>query len=168
MGKITAPRPLAKSDNRAAFDCGHDVLNQWFQRHAWGNEKERASRTYVMIDEEAQRVVGYVTLATGQVEREWLSKSRQRNMPNPIPVLILGQLAIDKEYQGQGIGSDLLRFALDLAIVTSQSVGTVGVLTHPLYADVRAFYERWGFSDLDGDPKRSMFVRVKDLIAAKR
>ena len=168
MVKIAAPRPLVKSDDREGFDCGHGVLNHWFQRHAWSNEKERASRTYVVIDEEQNRVAGYVTLAMGQIEREWLSKSRHRNMPNPIPVVILGQLAIDKDYQGQGIGADLLAFALEIAIVTSESVGTVGVLTHPLYSDVRAFYQRWGFSDLEGDPKRSMFVRIKNLIISKK
>ena len=164
MGKITAPRPLAQTDDRAAFDCGHAVLNHWFQRHAWGNERDNASRTYVMVEAETDKIVGYVTLATGQIERAFLQKSKQRNMPDPVPVLILGQLAIDVGYQGQGIGSDLLQFALQLAVATSRSVGTVGVLTHPLYPEVRAFYERWGFSELQGDPKRSMFLRIKDLV----
>ncbi len=164
MGQITAPRPLAKSDDRPAFDCGHAALNHWFHRHAWGNERDNASRTYVMVDEEINKVVGYVTLATGQIEREFLQKSKQRNMPNPVPVLILGQLAIDINYQGRGIGSDLLQFAFQLAVTTSHSVGTVGVLTHPLYSDVQGFYERWGFAELIGDPKRSMFIRIKDLV----
>ena len=164
MGEITEPRPLQKTDNRTDFDCGHAVLNHWFQRHAWGNEKVNSSRTYVMVEEGGVNVVGYVTLATGQIERNFLQKSKQRNMPDLVPVLILGQLAIDIKYQGQGVGSRLLQFALQLTIATSRSVGTVGVLTHPLYPDVRAFYEKWGFIELLGDPKRSMFLSVKDLI----
>lgn len=166
MGKITAPRPLAQDDDRSAFDCGHDRLNHWFQRHAWGNERDHASRTYVMVDDEAGRIVGYVTLATGQIERGYLRKSNQRNMPDPVPVLILGQLAIDKSYQGQGIGADLLGYALRLATASAKSIGIAGVLTHPLYPEVGAFYERWGFRHLEQDPKGSMFVRTKDLIAA--
>ncbi len=163
MGKITAPRPLAQTDNRDDFDCGHDSLNHWFKRHAWGNERQNASRTYVIFDEEADKVAGYVNLATGQIERAYLQKSKQRNMPDPVPVLILGQLAIDVDYQGQGIGADLLKFALQLTVATSQSVGIVGVLTHPLYSEVRAFYDRQGFLDVPGDPKGSMFLTVKQL-----
>lgn len=166
MGTISAPRPLQKSDDRDAFDCGHESLNYWFKRHAWGNERDNASRTYVMIDNAKEKIVGYVTLATGQIEREYLAKSKQRNMPDPVPVLVLGQLAIDQDYQGQGIGSDLLQFALKLSVSASQSIGTAGVLTHPLYPDVRAFYERWGFIELIGDPKRSMFVTTKQLKAS--
>jgi GNAT superfamily N-acetyltransferase len=168
MVKISAPRPLAQTDNRADFDCGHAVLNYWFQRHAWGNEKVSASRTYVIMDEDAGRVAGYVTLATGQIEREFLHKAKQRNMPDPVPVIVLGQLAIDQAYQGQGLGADLLRFALELAMTISTAIGAAGVLTHPLYPEVAAFYERWGFTRLDEDPKGSMFVRMKDLLAIKQ
>ncbi len=163
MGAITPPRPLAKSDHRTDFDCGKDSLNQWFRRHAWRNQKENASRTYVVSDEATGNIVGYVTLAAGQIAREFLAKSDQRNKPNPVPVLILGQLAIDINYHGQGIGVDLLQYALKVAVKASETVGAVGVLTHPLVAEVREFYGRWGFRDLEQDPKGSMLVKIKDL-----
>ncbi len=166
MGAITPPRPLAKSDNRTDFDCGKDTLNHWFRRHAWRNQKENVSRTYVVIDAATDKIVGYVTLAAGQIEREFLTKSDQRNKPNPVPVLILSQLAIDVHYHGQGIGIDLLQYALKIAVKAAETVGVVGVLTHPLVAEVREFYYRWGFRNLEQDPKGSMLVKIKDLLVS--
>jgi len=163
MGKITAPRPLTQADVQKGFECGQESLNHWFRRHTWGNESRHASRTYVVCDAETDQLAGYVSLATGQIERGYLPKSKQRNMPDPVPVLVLGQLAVDQIYQGQGIGTDLLRYALQLAVVTADSVGLAGVLTHPLTPEARALYTRWGFQEVPGDPKGSLFLSVKQL-----
>lgn len=163
MGTLSAPRPLLKSDDRAGFDCGQNSLNHWFVRHAWGNEKEDASRTYVMVDAETDCIAGYVSLVSGQIEREFLPKNRQRNKPDPVPIVLLGQLAVDLRYQGRGCGSGLLRHALFVSLEASASVGAVGVLTHPLDAAAREFYTRYGFESLIGDPKGSMIVYIRDL-----
>lgn len=163
MGKLTAPRPLLKSDDRTSFDCGQATLNHWFGRHAWGNEKEDASRTYVMVDPDTNSVAGYVSLVTGQIERDFLPKNRQRNKPDPVPIILLGKLAVDQSYQGQGCGVDLLHHALTVALEAAASVGFVGVLTHPIDATAQGFYERWGFESLIGDPKGSMIIYIRDL-----
>lgn len=164
MAGLSPPRPLRKDDDRHDFDCGEKVLNHWLRRHAWGNEVTNASRTYVVTDEGNGLIAGFVSLATGQIERSFLSKSQQRNQPDPIPVLVLGQLAIDTRYQGRRLGASLLKHAFEVAVVASQKVGIVGVVTHPLNTGVRNFYQKWGFENLPGDAEGALFVRIKDLV----
>ncbi len=104
-----------------------------------------------------------MTLSAAQIEREFLPKAHRRNKPDPIPVTLLGQLAVDRAYQEQGHARSLLFFALATALRASRDVGSFGVITHPLDEQVRAFYARWGFEDLPFDPKRAMIVRMADL-----
>lgn len=117
----------------------------------------------VITDAASGRIVGYVALSAAQIERAFLPKSQQRNRPDPVPATWLGQLAVDKAFQGQGHAASLLLFALRTALVASESIGSMGVLTHPLDDGVRGFYGRWGFRDLPFDPRRAMFVRMVDL-----
>ena len=103
------------------------------------------------------------TLSASQIERAFLPKPQQRNRPDPVPVMLLGQLAVDKGFQGQGHAASLLLFALKSALHASEIVGSIGVTTHPLDDGVRGFYARWGFQDLPFDPRRAMMVRMVDL-----
>ncbi len=160
---VTPPRPLAESDDRDLFDCGRDSLDLWFRRHAWANHGSGASRVSVLADAASGRIVGYVTLSAAQIERAFLPKVQQRNRPDPLPVTLLGQLAVDKAWQGQGHATSLLLFALRTALRAAEVVGSVGVITHPLDDHVRNFYARWGFRDLPFDPRRAMLVRMIDL-----
>jgi GNAT superfamily N-acetyltransferase len=165
---VSPPRPLAESDNRELFDCGRDSLNTWFRRHAWANQVSGASRVNVITDAASGRIVGYVTLSAAQIERAFLPKPQQRNRPDPLPVTLLGQLAVDKDFQGQGHATSLLLFALKTAMSAAEIIGSIGVITHPLDDSVRAFYARWGFQDLRFDPRRAMMVRMVDLERAFR
>jgi GNAT superfamily N-acetyltransferase len=157
------PRPLVESDDRDLFDCGRESLNLWFRRHAWANQACGASRVTVLTDAASGRIVGYVTLSAAQIERAFLPKAQQRNRPDPLPATLLGQLAVDKAWQGQGHATSLLLFALRTALRASESIGSIGVVTHPLDDHVRGFYARWGFRDLPFDPRRAMLVRMIDL-----
>ena len=157
------PRPLSEQDDRNTFDCGRDSLNQWFRRHAWSNHVNGASRVNVIEDTACGRIIGYVALSSSQIERAFLPKPQQRNSPDPLPVTLLGQLAVDKEYQGQQHAASLLKFALVAALRASVDVGSFGVITHPLDDSVRGYYARWGFEDLPLDPRRAMIVRMADL-----
>ena len=163
MTAVTPPRPLVESDDLALFDCGRESLNAWFRRHAWGNHVSGVSRVNVIADTNSGRIIGYVTLSAAQIERAFLPKPQQRNRPDPVPVTLLGQLAVDKACQGQGHASSLLLFALTTALRASQNVASFGVITHPLDDDVRRFYARWGFQELPFDPHRAMLVRMVDL-----
>ncbi len=138
-------------------------MNDWFHRHAWNNHSNDASRVNVICAADTGAIVGYVTLSACQIERAFLPKSQQRNRPDPIPVALLGQLAVHTDYQGQGHAKSLLQFALKTSLHAAEIVGMVGVITHPLDDGVRAFYARWHFQDLPHDPRRAMWVRLLDL-----
>lgn len=163
MAGLTPPRQLREDDDRQSFDCGREAMNHWFRRHAWRNQQLDISRSTVMCDADTGAIAGYVTLATGHIEREYLPKASQRNRPEHIPILLLGQLAVDHRYQGMGVARSLLFYALTTSVRIAGTIGCVGVLTHPLDDEVRAFYRRFGFEDLPYDPRRSMIVRIKDL-----
>ncbi|HWK43248.1 MAG TPA: GNAT family N-acetyltransferase [Stellaceae bacterium] len=163
MAGLTPPRPLTAADDREAFDCGRDSLNQWFRRHAWRNQEGGASRISVVCDGSTGAIAGYVSLSAAQIEREYLPKSAQRNRPNPLPVLLLGQLAVDRRYHGKGYARSLMLYALTTSVKFSKEIGCFGVLTHPLDDELHDFYRRFGFEDLPFDPKRSMIVRIVDL-----
>ena len=166
MARLNSPRPLIEADAVEEFDCGRESMNQWFRRHAKRNQAHNISRTSVFTEVGTDTIVGYVTLATGQIEREFLPKAAQRNRPPAIPVILLGQLAVDKRFQGQGFARQLLFHALKTCLALSREIGCFGVITHPLDDEVRAFYGRFGFVDLPGDPRRAMIVRIADLEAS--
>jgi predicted N-acetyltransferase YhbS len=156
-------RPLTAEDDRNSFDCGRESLNSWFQRHAWRNQIGGTSRTSVICDGETGAIAGYVSLSAAQIEREHLPKSAQRNRPNPIPVILLGQLAVERRHQEHGYARALLLHTLTISVRLSKDIGCFGILTHPLDDGVRDFYRRFGFEDLPFDHKRSMIVRIADL-----
>ena len=160
---LTPPRPLAAEDDRTGFDSGRDALNHWFWRRAWHNQVSGVSRTSVVCDVATGSIAGYVSLSAAQIERAWLPKTRQRNQPDPMPAILLGQLAVDRRFQGRGAGRSLMFFALETAVRLSRDVGCFCVLTHPLDEGVRSLYRSFGFEDLPFDPARSMAVRIADL-----
>ena len=86
-------------------------MNDWLRRRAVGNQLSGASRTFVVADG-AKMVRGYYSLAAGAVDRSAATSAIRRNMPDPIPVMVLGRLAVDLEYHGKGLGSDLLQDAI--------------------------------------------------------
>ncbi|MBL0088891.1 MAG: GNAT family N-acetyltransferase [Ideonella sp.] len=161
---MTPPRPLAAEDDTAEFDCARDALNQWFRRHAWRNQQLGVSRTTVVCDPATGGIVGYVSLSAAQIERAWLPKAQHRNRPDPMPAILLGQLAVDLQWRGRGVARSLMFYALGTAVRMSKAVGCFCVLTHPLDDDVRALYGSNGFEDLPFDPARSMAVRISDLV----
>ncbi|MGE0006265.1 MAG: GNAT family N-acetyltransferase [Parvibaculaceae bacterium] len=163
MAEIAPPRPLAETDDCNSFDCGRESMNRWFRRHGWANHAAGLSRANVICDVVTGRIVGYVTLSAGQIERAALPKPQQRNKPDPVPATLLGQLAIHKDHQGRGYARSLLLFALRTAFRASHDIGSIGVFTHPLDDAARCFYARWGFVDLPFDPRRTMMVRMVDL-----
>jgi len=118
----------------------------------------------VVADIEKGRIAGFVAMSSGQIQRGWLSKSQQRNKPDPIPIVLLGQLAVDYEYQGLGIGRALLHHAMDTALRIAAEIGCFGMLTHPLDDTIRGYYRIYGFMDLPGDPKHGMILRLSEIV----
>jgi predicted N-acetyltransferase YhbS len=164
VAELSAPRPLSDDDPIEEFDCGRDSMNAWLRRHARRNHEAGISRVTVVTEVDTGTIVGYVSLSAGHIEREYLPKSAQRNRPENIPIILLGQLAVDRRFQDCGVARQLLLYALKTCVALSKDIGCFAVLTHPLDDDVHAFYGRFGFEELPGDPRRSMAVRIKDLV----
>jgi len=150
MGTIVAPKPLSEHHVLSGFDCGEPSLNQWLISHAHRNEKRGASRTYVLTVD--QNVIGYFSLSNGHITRANAPGALSRNMPDSVPVIVLGRLAIHYEYQGQGLGSDLLRDAFLRARMASEISAARALLVHALHDQAKMFYLRHGFFTSPIDP----------------
>ena len=137
------PVALTDSHEIAEFDCGNDTLNEWLTKRALKNQNSGPSRTFVICQD--NQVIGYYALASGSVERMATPKSISRNMPEPIPVMVLGRLAIDTRMQGQGLGSALLKGALLRTLSVSKNVGIRAILVHAISENARRFYLSYGF-----------------------
>jgi len=166
MEDLSDPRPLAEADGRDAFDCGRNSLNEWFKRHAWRNHKDGISRVTVVTSLTSNTIAGFVTLSAGSIERDWLPRPDQRNRPDPIPVILLGQLAVDLRFQSQGCARFLMQFALRTAVRSSAEIGSFAIVLHPLDDGLIAYYRRYGFELLPSASSPVMALRIRDLIAS--
>lgn len=143
---LTEPTLLTEEHNIESFDSGEDVLDHWLKTRALSNVKNKATRVYVTCSVETIDVVGYYGLSTGQLRHKDAIGRMRRNMPDPIPVILLGRLAIDTSWQGKGIGADLLAHAMEKAIQASEIAGARLLVVHALNESAKTFYERFGFS----------------------
>lgn len=141
--EVSAPIPINSNHIRDTFDCGLDSLNQWLINKSLKNEKKGASRTYVASS--FNKIIGFYCLSAGAVRRKDTPSNLSRNMPEPIPVIILGRLAVDKEWQGKGLGQDLLSDAIKRAINASDTVGAKALIVHALSKEAQQFYKKCGF-----------------------
>lgn len=153
---VGAPEHLTAEHDLTGFDCAVADLDSWLQRRALRNEASGASRTYVISA--AGRVVGYYALANGAILQQEATGRTRRNMPEPIPVMVIGRLAVDVAYQGRGLGSALLRDALLRTLNAAAIVGIRAVLVHAISEDAKRFYERAGFSASPVDPMTLMIT----------
>lgn len=142
---VSAPRPIANTHAVASFNCEDAILNDWLQRRAIKNDSSGASRTFVVCEDNA--VIGYYSLAVGAIAREDTSGKVHRNMPDPVPVMVLGRLAVDADWQGKGIGIGMLKDAIQRTIIVSEQAGIRALLVHALSDKARGFYQHWGFHE---------------------
>lgn len=138
------PEPLAAHHVLEGFTSGEPVLDEWLRKRALGNQVSGASRTFVVTDA-ADLVLGYYALAAGAVARAAASAPVRRNMPEPVPVIVLARLAVDRRAQGMRLGSAMLRDAVQRARVVAGHAGVRALLVHALHERARDFYLRYGF-----------------------
>ncbi len=141
---LSSPQPLAASHKLDEFSCGEVSLDDWLKRRAMSNQLAGASRCFVVLDEQT-KVRGYYAMAAGAVAHQLATGNIRRNMPDPIPVLVLGRLAVDREAQGIKLGAALLQDAVNRALLVSQNTGVRALLVHALNDRAKAFYEYYGF-----------------------
>lgn len=156
-GPLRAPEPITDSHVVADFNSGMTSLDDWLKRRALKNESSGASRTYVVCAG-AKRVVGYYALAVGAVANVRATAKTRRNMPDPIPVMVLGRLAVDGAFQGKGIGQGMLRDAILRTIQAADIAGIRALLVHAISNEARLFYERCGFQSSPIDPMTLMIT----------
>ncbi len=146
----TAPEPIATHHVLAGFDSGQPTLDNWLTGRALRNERDGASRTYVVCDDGA--VIAYYCLAAGSVQHRDVPGRVRRNMPDPIPVMLMGRLAVARSHQGRGLARGLLRDAVLRTLKAAEIAGVRALLVHALDEDAARFYQHLGFLESPVDP----------------
>ena len=139
-------------------------LNTWLQRKARLNEAKGGARTYVVRD--GARVIAFYSLAASSVERRRVSSRVGGNMPEPIPVILLGQLAADTDYQGRGLGSDLLIDAGKRALTAADVIGARAIVVQAFDEDAKKFYAPFGFLPFSDREALMLILRISELRVA--
>lgn len=160
---VLAPEPLTSEHRLQGFDSGVASLDEWLQRRALQNQASGASRTFVVC--EAERVVAYYALAASAVASNASPGRFRRNMPDPIPVVVLGRLAISRSHQGRGLGRALFQDAARRIVHAADTIGIRGLLVHAISDEARAFYLRLGLDPSPFEPM-TLMATLPDLKAA--
>lgn len=166
MGEVThllPPELLAEGHDLDGFDSGEPSLNDWLRRRALFNQVSGATRTYVVCHEEA-RVVGYYALASGVVTVTNSPGRFRRNMPDPIPVAVLARLAVDRSFQGRGLGRALFRDAAHRVAQAADVIGIRGIVVHAISDEAKRFYISLGFAPSRYEPM-TLMVTLADVLA---
>jgi predicted N-acetyltransferase YhbS len=158
---LRPPEALTNSHDLSRFNSGVPALDDWLLRRAAANQASGASRTFVLCDDE--QVVGYYALASGAVTLSAAPGRFRRNMPDPIPVALLGRLAVDQAWQGRGLGRALFRDAALRVLAAADAIG--GILVHAISDNAKAFYLALGFEPSPLDPM-TLMITLSDLRAS--
>lgn len=150
MSGYSLPQPISESDDVAAFGSGEPSLDDYLRMRALTNHAGGASRCFVTC--RGGRVVGYYALASGAVSHADLSGKFRRNMPNPVPVILLSRLAVDRKHQGCGLGENLLRDAVARSVQVAEKIGVRAIIVHALHDEARRFCIRFQFEPSPTDP----------------
>jgi predicted N-acetyltransferase YhbS len=160
---ISQPEPINEQHNIHGFNSGEESLDIWLKIKAIKNQKSNASRTYVACDNE--HAIAYYVLASSSVDGSFAPGRFRRNMPNSVPVVVLGRLAIDLAYQNMGIGRALVRDAAFRVIQAAETIGIRGLLVQAISNKAKEFYEKLGFEPSLIDPM-TLMVTLDDLKTA--
>ena len=154
--QFSAPEKLTASHHVSQFECGEPALDTWLKRRALQNEESGASRTYVLCA--GQEIAGYYALATGAIAHAEAVGRIKRNMPDPVPVIIIGRPGIASRFQGRGIGAALLRDAVLRIIQAAEIAGIRAILVHAISEQAKRFYEKQGFIPSPAHPMTLMIT----------
>ena len=153
--QLSAPQPLLAAHCLDAFACGEAVLDDWLKRRAMINQCSGASRTFVVPDQD-NHIYGYYAMAVGAVSHQIATGAVRRNMPDPVPVMVLARLAVDHRAQGIKLGGALLQDAVSRAVTVAQNAGVRALLVHALHDSAKHFYEHYGFQPSSVQPMTLM------------
>jgi len=162
---LPAPEPLSDDHQIDSFDSGEPVLDDWLRRRARPNQASGASRTYVVC--EGKRVVAFYALASGAITHAAVPGRFRRNMPDPIAVVVLARLAVDRNYQGRGLGRALFRDAARRVANAADTIGIRGIVVHAISEEARKFYITLGFDPCPAEAM-TLVVTLQDIRATLR
>jgi GNAT superfamily N-acetyltransferase len=157
------PRPISEDDDSSRFDSGEPSLDEYLRLRALSNHRQGAARCFVTCRD--GRIVGYYALALASIQHRDLSGRFRRNMPDPVPVILLSRLAVDRKEQGSGLSKNLLRDAIARSVSAAEIVGVRVLLVHSLHDQARAFYLKFGFEPSPTDPLHLLLL-IKDARAS--
>lgn len=160
---LSAPTLLAAPHRIDDFESGVPSLDEWLKRRALMNQVSGASRTFVVC--EGNTVVGYYALDSSAINVEVTPGRFRRNMPNPIPVVVLARLAVARSHHGQGLGRALFQDAAHRVIQAADAIGIRGMIVHALSAAANAFYRHLGLEPSPLEPM-TLMVTLADLRAS--
>jgi ribosomal protein S18 acetylase RimI-like enzyme len=156
---------LGRHHDRAAFSCGEDSLDAYLRQRARQDADRHAATVFVLVDGQERRIVGYYTLNASAVQLQDLPPETQRTLPRyPLaPVILLGRLAIDRDYQDRHLGEALLFDALRRAFdVGTREIAAMAVIVDALHDRARTFYERYGFQRFP-DNEYQLFLPMRTI-----
>ena len=157
---LSPPTPLADLHELNDFFSGVPSLDDWLKRRARANQMSGASRTFVVT--ENHNVVGFYALASGAIAAPSSVGRFRRNMPDPIPVAVLGRLAIDRSWQGKGLGRALFRDCALRVAHAADTIGIRGIVVHAISDQAKAFYLALGFDPSPAEPM-TLMVTLADI-----
>lgn len=137
------PSRITPEHRLDAFDSGKPALDDWLRTRALDNEG-RASRTYV-VGTDAGLVAAYYSLATGHIVRTDVPRKYRHGLPNPVPVMVLGRLAVDRAHGGRGLGAAMLKEAMTRTLEASEIAGIRALIVHAIDEEAAGFYVKYGF-----------------------
>ncbi|MEW5558801.1 GNAT family N-acetyltransferase [Enterobacter asburiae] len=159
MGRVTPPEPLSTAHQLAEFVSGEAVLDDWLKQKGLKNQALGAARTFVVCKTDTKQVVGFYSLATGSVNHVEATGSLRRNMPDPIPVIILARLAVDVSFRRKGLGVDLLHDAVLRCYRIVENIGVRAIMVHALTEGAKGFYPHHGFK-ASQTQERTLFLKL--------
>ncbi|MGE3993786.1 GNAT family N-acetyltransferase [Pseudorhodoplanes sp.] len=157
-----APEPIGPEHDLTNFNSGEPTLDDWLRRRAIRNEVGGASRTYVVCNGKSNRVIAYYCLATGAIAHSAVGGRIRRNMPDPIPAMVLGRMAVDLNFHRSGLGKALLRDAALRTLQAAQLAGIRVLLVHAISESAKKFYAEFGFLSSPVDPM-TLMISIAEL-----
>ncbi len=158
-GELSPPSAINSAHDLTQFHCGNEPLDDWLRLRALKSEG-RSSRTYIVA--RGQIAVGYYCLSTGAEKRASVPSKLVRNTPDPVPLILLGRLAVDLNHQGKGIGAGLLKDALRRVAQISKAVGSRALIVHAIDQHAMAFYVKYGFIEFP-QGSQTLFLPIETI-----
>lgn len=158
---------LDSSFDKSHFNCGNSQLNEFLRKYASQNIKKGYSLTFIATKPESKVIVGYYSVSASSIEFANIPEIIKKGLPKyPAPVMLIGQLAVDKTLQGQGLGEVLLMHALSRAVQVSSEMAIFAVRVDAVDEKSKAFYLKYGFVSLQ-DASFSLLLPIKTIIASR-